>query len=412
MPKIRFQELLQELNALSSQRGHGGSLALHQQNKAEKGSHPEAHDQAVVAKGQEVAVPSSPLTQPASQPSLPPSPELLPLAVDPGSILAVPAMMKDGSPALQAMPDTSRETLSPPAALGEEAHARVDGPDVANKAQGADHALNDSKQPVSGLPGEAKTGMQHGGSDEQAAASAAQITVPVVAAAVEHQRDITTAPSHMQQDGNMPAAAHARASADIIQSWRASKRDVQATLKELQHVSNARARSTLSSQSQDAPPSRNRIGSAGIIMVQNSSIQEPNASEGNFTGLFDAAAVIFPESAEPQQAILANPTPIHVPSTIVQRVIGKLSGMRLRELLPGDRESHFASAGVSQDGNELLWTRPNGAWRSLFVRGVINLTLGSAAADEGGNRTSLVADDCVFQVHLRILAHNNKNLNT
>jgi hypothetical protein len=100
-----------------------------------------------------------------------------------------------------------------------------------------------------------------------------------------------------------------------------------------------------------------------------------------------------------------------VPSTIVQRVIGKLSGMRLRELLPGDRDSHFASAVVSQDGNELLWTRPNGAWRSLFVRGVINVTLGSAAADEGGSRTSL-ADDCVFQVHLRSLAHNNKSFNT
>jgi hypothetical protein len=371
---IRVQHLLQELNSLSSQRDHGGRARAPTSQKLEKASDAEAEArfQAVVAKGQEAIVRPSPVVGaellsgakdgpshlPASAadsqlPSLPPPAELLHPPTEPASTFAAP----DSMHVKKAEPDTTNVTLLPQAALGEEAPARLDG-DMVNEAL-----------------------------RKQAASHAHAIVADAVTSSVQQ----------------------ARASADITKSWRDSGRDVTATLKELEDMSSARERSNVAAQSQVPVDSRNGTGTRMAAAPQdnvNASIRKANESGGNFTSLFEAAAVIFSEAAalpQPPQAPVAKHAPIQAPSTIVQRVMGRLCCMRLREVPPsGESKPHFATAALSQDGNELLWTRRDGSWCSLFLRGVSSLTLkvkACAAAVESGSRTSH-ADACVFQVDL------------
>jgi hypothetical protein len=147
---------------------------------------------------------------------------------------------------------------------------------------------------------------------------------------------------------------------------------------------------------QSLPGLSNR--SPGVKGALNAHDPVPSAASSR---VFDAAAILFPEVLDESELPTRRQQPVHASSTIVQRVIKRLSGMRLRVLHAADADlrAYNATFVLSDDGQEVIWKRDSGIWSNFFIRDMKDLIMGSRGLSQSGFEATL-ADDRMFVAEL------------
>ena len=238
--------------------------------------------------------------------------------------------------------------------------------------------------------------------------------------------------SSAQNDRNASHAVASSVSGDILRIWRNSGSDTMASPKEIHAAtsqSDVPAQTTtrgytdaITSAAPDLFQSLLRVPSlesvrplTGLPMQAEQGAQRTHAPAQTAAACMralDAAALLFPDAVEITELSDGRTLqlPVHVPSTIVHRVIRTLTGTQLRVLHDEQLEPYYATVAMSNDGQEVLWQRGsaimavNASWCSFFIREVKDLNLGDSVMSQGFRATC--AHDCVFCVNLtgRVLA--------
>lgn len=223
-------------------------------------------------------------------------------------------------------------------------------------------------------------------------------------------------PSSAQNDE--AALPSSRASADILMRWRAQTHGTGGPKDARPTASQSEPPAQMESGGPTTAPTSNRTSDLfrsgfraatldhahTLTRLSGKSSETPHVSapsESSKKNVFDAAEALFPDAAEVTEVFKGHKLPVLASSTMVQRVVRKLSGTQLRALHPGAVEPFAATVAVSDDGQEVLWQGAGvgGVWCSFFVRDVTDVDVGGAFGSDRGF-TAALANDRAFCVGL------------